>query len=88
MAEGTLHRQPRSLSKIDPRRRWAALGMGDRERERGSEAGRARSSATIGANELHDGLNAVSDNVLERRQGGAHRGTESGQEQQQQQQHR
>ena len=35
--------EPRSLSKIDPRRRGAALGTGERERERerGSEAGMA-----------------------------------------------
>ena len=44
--------EARSLSKIDPRRFGAALGMGERERERGgreSEAGKARSSAATGA---------------------------------------
>ena len=66
---------PRWLSRIDPRRFGAALGRGDRERERGREreAGKARSSDVIGATGPRgrlQRLDAVHDNVFQRRQGG------------------
>ena len=68
--------EPRSLSKIDPRRCAAALGVGERERERGRAKRRWQGAFICDdrRNEprgrIQKGLNAMSDYVLQRRQGG------------------